>query len=119
MGGSIVDPTIKVPATVPPNGHGTASVPDAGPGATYTWELDNGTVLTGAGTPTITFSTGIDPVTVHVTVLTTTGCSKTSSLPLAQVGIIEVPTLTSLGLLALAALLAITGVWVVSRRRRA
>jgi uncharacterized repeat protein (TIGR01451 family) len=58
----------------------TASVPDAGPGATYNWTVTNGTINTGQGTRTITYTAGaISPVTINVTVTTAAGCSANSS----------------------------------------
>ncbi|HSS44818.1 MAG TPA: hypothetical protein VLO07_05690, partial [Thermoanaerobaculia bacterium] len=56
---------------------GTASVPDAGPGATYSWSITNGTITAGAGTKSITFSsTGAGSITLNVTV--TNGCGSAS-----------------------------------------
>jgi PKD domain-containing protein len=63
----------------------TASVPDAGPGATYTWTITNGTILSGNGTPSVTYGvTTADPVFVGVTVTNAAGCSATNS---ATVGV--------------------------------
>jgi len=60
----------------------TASVANAGPGATYVWNILNGTVTAGTGTPNITWSAGTDtnsPVTIVVTITAQTGCSSTCS----------------------------------------
>ena len=58
----------------------TASVADAGPGATYDWTILNGTITSGSNTPSITWTAGSDtsnPVTIGVTVTSSTGCSST------------------------------------------
>ncbi|HSB36562.1 MAG TPA: choice-of-anchor Q domain-containing protein, partial [Thermoanaerobaculia bacterium] len=50
---------ISAPAAVCPDSGGfAASVPDAGVGATYSWSITNGTITGGAGTRSITFSSG-------------------------------------------------------------
>jgi hypothetical protein len=47
---------ISSATTVCPNAtNRTASVPDAGAGATYAWSVTNGTLVSGQGTPSITF----------------------------------------------------------------
>jgi hypothetical protein len=72
---------ITAPAAVCPNtpDH-TASVPDAGSGATYTWTVTNGAVTAGAGTRTITWSSGsASPVALKVTVKSAAGCSVIGS----------------------------------------
>jgi Right handed beta helix region/Immunoglobulin I-set domain/PKD-like domain len=64
----------------PSTGGHAASVPDAGVGATYTWTIMNGTVTGGAGTRSITFSSGPSgSVTLGVTVQASGGCSAMSS----------------------------------------
>jgi len=63
----------------------TASVPDAGAGATYVWTASNATIVSGQGTRTITYAvTTADPVQVGVTVTNAAGCSATNS---ATVGV--------------------------------
>lgn len=53
-----------------------ASVADAGPGATYTWGVTGGSVLSGQGTPSIIFqATSPDTVAVFVTIMSANGCS--------------------------------------------
>jgi hypothetical protein len=55
----------------------TASVADAGPGATYSWSIANGTIKPGPNTTSITWTAGADtssPVTIFVTVTTGAGC---------------------------------------------
>ncbi len=58
----------------------TASVPNAGTGATYAWILNNGTITAGQGTRTITYTAGNDtnnPVSICVTVTGANGCQST------------------------------------------
>jgi hypothetical protein len=77
---------ITAPASVCPNtaGH-TASVPDAGVGATYSWSITNGTITGGAGTRTITFTAGASgSVMLNVTVQHG-GCSSMGSKNVAIV----------------------------------
>jgi hypothetical protein len=67
------DATITAPASVCANSSSSASVP-AQAGATYAWSVGNGTLVSGNGTNTITFSAGASgPVTFSVTV-TLNGC---------------------------------------------
>jgi hypothetical protein len=72
--------TITAPAAVCASSPGhVASIPDAGIGATYTWTIMNGTITGGAGTRSITFSSGSSgSVTLDVTVQAG-GCSTMSS----------------------------------------
>ena len=72
--------TITSPATVCPNSTGnSASVPDAGVGATYTWTISGGggVITAGSGTSAITFSVGAGGV-VHLncTITSGAGCSS-------------------------------------------
>ncbi len=56
----------------------TASVPDAGVGATYSWILTNATITAGAGTNSIIYTAGASgSVGLSVTVANSTGCSIT------------------------------------------
>ncbi len=58
----------------------TASVPNAGVGATYNWTITGGTITAGQGTPNITYTaSATGPVTLSVTVTTAAGCSANSS----------------------------------------
>jgi hypothetical protein len=58
----------------------TASVPDAGGGATYTWTLTNATITAGAGTNSIVYTAGASgSVGLSVTIAELTGCSITCS----------------------------------------
>ena len=63
-----------------------AWVADAGPGATYTWNILNGTITDGQGTTNITFTAGPDasnPISLTVKVVSSTGCQNncTASVP--------------------------------------
>ena len=77
---------ITAPASVCPYSAGnTASVPDAGVGATYSWSITNGVITGGAGTREITFtaSGGSGSVHLEVTVQSGGGCSSMSSKDVA------------------------------------
>ncbi|MHC4090985.1 MAG: lamin tail domain-containing protein, partial [Planctomycetota bacterium] len=55
-----------------------ASVPDAGTGATYAWDVLGGTITAGLGTPQITYAAGpVGMLTISVTV--TDGCTSNCS----------------------------------------
>ena len=70
---------VAAPASVCRNSGGyTASVPDAGPGATYAWSVMRGTLTSGGGTNAIAFSTGNRAVTIRVTVTNAAGCIASS-----------------------------------------
>jgi hypothetical protein len=59
---------------------GTASVADAGVGATYNWSIANGTINSGAGTRSIGFTAGAaGTLTLNVAVTTAAGCSDAKS----------------------------------------
>ena len=72
--------TITAPASVCAGSIGdAASVPDAGPGATYAWTIGNGSILSGAGTRSVIFSPGASgTVTLNVTV-SAGGCAVNGS----------------------------------------
>jgi hypothetical protein len=76
----------------------TASVADAGPGASYSWNVLNGTITTAdPNTPTITWTAGNDinsPISIVVTVTSASGCSSTCS---QSVQVTPKPPLISLG----------------------
>ena len=82
---AVVNPTPSAVITAlssvcPSTGGHAASVPDAGVGATYTWTIMNGTITGGAGTRSITFTSGATgSVTLGVTVQAAGGCSAMSS----------------------------------------
>jgi hypothetical protein len=68
------------PSVCPASGGHTASVPDAGAGASYSWMITNGTITAGAGTRTITFTAGgSGSVTLFVTVQSGAGCPAATS----------------------------------------
>jgi hypothetical protein len=75
------DSTITAPASVCANSLGnTASVPDAGAGATYVWSIGGGSISAGAGTRSITFTAGASGnVTLSCTVTSSGGCSSGGS----------------------------------------
>jgi hypothetical protein len=72
---------ITAPASVCSNHLTTASVASAGPGATYNWTIDGGTIAIGAGTNNVTFSAPVTSATValHVSVSTPGGCPVSAS----------------------------------------
>ncbi|MGE5718129.1 MAG: beta strand repeat-containing protein, partial [Acidobacteriota bacterium] len=58
----------------------TASTPDVGVGATYSWTITNGTITAGAGTHQVTFMAGASGnVTLGVTVTGSNGCSSSDT----------------------------------------
>ncbi|HVM47988.1 MAG TPA: hypothetical protein VMU04_08170 [Candidatus Acidoferrum sp.] len=58
----------------------SASVPDAGAGATYAWTISGGNLTAGNGTSTVTFTAGGGgTLTLGCTVTANTGCSSVSS----------------------------------------
>src|SRR5690606_28725165 len=58
-----------------------ASVPDQGPGATYVWDVTNGTITNGQGTSSILYTAGVVPsLTIYVTVTDNNGCVSTNSI---------------------------------------
>jgi hypothetical protein len=64
----------------------SASVPDAGVGASYTWTIGGGAITGGAGTRTISFSALFaGSVRLNVTVMNSNGCSSTSAKALPVV----------------------------------
>jgi hypothetical protein len=88
------DATITAPGAVTTgtSGH-AASVANAGVGATYNWGITGGTIDSGAGTSSISFTAGSapGPVALTVTVTTAAGCSDTKS---ANVTVSALPTVT-------------------------
>lgn len=57
----------------------TASVQDAGTGASYAWTISNGTITAGQGTSSITYTAGndtVDPIVICVTVTAAAGCQS-------------------------------------------
>jgi hypothetical protein len=59
----------------------SASVPDAGPGASYSWSITGGSLTGGNGTPSVTFlPTRSLAVSLAVIVRSPAGCTTTSSI---------------------------------------
>ncbi len=77
---ALPDATITAPSSVCANSTGnSASVPDAGQGATYSWTISGGTIQSGGGTRSITWSAGSSsPVSLSATV-TANGCAATGN----------------------------------------
>ncbi|HEX3108095.1 MAG TPA: LamG-like jellyroll fold domain-containing protein, partial [Thermoanaerobaculia bacterium] len=71
---------ITAPASICATATGNASVTATG-GATYNWSILNGTITGGSGTNAITFTPGTSGnVTVAITVTSSAGCSKNSTV---------------------------------------
>lgn len=71
-------PSTAISAITPcPNSTGnSASVPDAGVGAAYTWTITGGTITSGQGTRTITYTAGASGmVSLGISISGTTGCT--------------------------------------------
>jgi beta-lactamase superfamily II metal-dependent hydrolase len=85
--------TITTPATVCATSAGNiASVPNAGAGATYAWSITNGSITSGSGTASITYTAGSSGgVHLTVTVTTAAGCSAAGS---ADAAVATRPTIT-------------------------
>lgn len=61
----------------------TASVPDAGAGATYNWTITNGTITSGQNTRNVTYTAGAaGSVMLNMTVSLGAGCSTSNSITL-------------------------------------
>jgi DNA/RNA endonuclease G (NUC1)/fibronectin type 3 domain-containing protein len=84
---------ITTPSTVCATTAGySASVPNAGAGATYTWSITNGNITGGEGTRSISYTSGSSgSVHLAVTVTSNAGCSASSS---ADPAIAPRPTIT-------------------------
>ena len=89
--------TTSVKTTIVGTSNLTASVADAGAGATYTWNVLNGTITGGQGTTKITFTAGTDtnsPVSIMVKIVAGTGCENDCA---ASVKLTPMPPKISLG----------------------
>ena len=75
------DSTITAPISVLVNStNNSACVPDAGPGTTYLWTINNGAITAGQGTTCITWTAGANgTTTLGVTVSKATGCKAVGS----------------------------------------
>ncbi|HLX69316.1 MAG TPA: hypothetical protein VKV04_06785 [Verrucomicrobiae bacterium] len=84
-----------VSSTIAGTSNLTASVQNAGTGASYSWSIMNGTITAGQGTSSITYTAGADtnnPVHVCVSVTSAAGCESTccASVPVSP----KPPTIT-------------------------
>ncbi|MBI5764164.1 MAG: hypothetical protein HZA51_11620 [Planctomycetes bacterium] len=77
-----LDCTITAAAPCPNSIGNTASVPDAGVGATYAWVLTGGTITAGQGTRTITYTANASGAVVLTVDVTKNGCSCHGTLTL-------------------------------------
>jgi YD repeat-containing protein len=81
------DATITAPASMTASASATASVP-ATQGATYQWSVQGGTVVSGAGTPSITFRAGCTgPVVLNVVVSAACEASASRSVTVTPVSV--------------------------------
>ncbi len=80
---------IVSPDSVAINSTGNAaSVTGAGPGASYRWDIGNGTITVGQGTSSIVFTAGrIGPVTLKVTVTDPSSCPASARRDLVLTGV--------------------------------
>jgi hypothetical protein len=89
--------TPSVTTTIVGTSNLTASVANAGVGATYVWNVLNGTITAGQGTPTITWTAGTDtssPISICIKITAGTGCESDCS---ASVKLSPIPPKFSLG----------------------
>src|SRR5439155_25637205 len=72
---------ITTPAIVCGNSSGNvASVPSAGPGASYAWTVSGGTITAGTGTPSIAYTASSGgSINISVTVSNAFGCSASGN----------------------------------------
>jgi hypothetical protein len=89
--------TISVTSSVTTGTTGnSASVPNAGVAATYTWQITGGTITAGDGTASITFTAGaVGTLTLQVSVQNGTGCSASGNANVAVTAVPPVVTITS------------------------
>jgi hypothetical protein len=72
----------------------TASVPDQ-PGATYTWAITNGIIVSGQGSPSITWDAGdMGPITIGVTVSQSDGATVCTCKNSVQIDVVKNPDCT-------------------------
>ena len=86
---------INTPASVVQGSAATASVTATG-ASTYLWSIANGTIGSGQGTASITFTGTANPVTLYLTATNAAGCSvaDTTSVPVTVSGCVA-PTITT------------------------
>jgi D-lyxose ketol-isomerase len=91
------DATITAPAAICAGSNGSASVPDAGAGATYNWTITNGAIdstMSGGTAAVFHANAGATAVTLNITVTTGAGCSTSSAA--ATVTVNPTPTTPSI-----------------------
>ncbi len=83
--GTTPSATVTAPASAVAGSSGNlASVPDGGPGTGYSWSVSNGTLDSGAGTSSISFTAGPSgSVSINVLVVAASGCSNSGSASVA------------------------------------
>jgi hypothetical protein len=75
------NPTITSPSPIVTGSASSASVPNAGVGATYTWSITNGTFVGPTTGNSVNFTAGAPGIlTLNVTVTTAAGCSDSDSV---------------------------------------
>ena len=75
---------IATPSLIASHATMTASIPDAGPGATYAWTITNGSVIGASSQPEIKYVAGDHgSVTLNVSVTSASGCAAVGSLAVA------------------------------------
>jgi hypothetical protein len=76
--------TVTAPSSVASNSAGnSASVPPAAPGSTYNWSITGGTITSGNGTPSITWTAGPSGNAVISIVITSGSCTASGSATIA------------------------------------
>jgi hypothetical protein len=76
----------------------TASVANAGAGATYNWSITNGTITAGTGTTNVTYTAGAaGNLSLNVTVTNNSSCSDSKSKNVNVVATPATPTITPNG----------------------
>jgi hypothetical protein len=79
--------TIATQSAVAPRATRTASIPDAGPGATYSWSISNGSIVGPSNQPEITYVAGDHgSVTLNVSVTSASGCASASETTITIAG---------------------------------
>ncbi|MEO8191128.1 MAG: FG-GAP-like repeat-containing protein [Acidobacteriota bacterium] len=87
-GGAPAAPAITTSAieVKPASTGNTASVPDAGPGASYLWTIQGGTITGGQGTRTITFTAGsAGSVVLSISETIASGCNAPSTVKVVPI----------------------------------
>jgi hypothetical protein len=88
--------TITVASSIVTGATGSASVADAGVGASYAWVAGNGTITSGQGSRTINFTAGsVGTMTLDVTVTTAATCSDSEQATITVTSAPPPVTITS------------------------